>query len=369
MINLTNSGVNRILPKSQWGPEIKPLELTDETYKILVAAMENILRRLLTSLNYDSITNFMQFHDYTQNVDVADSSVYELYQRFRPTIYRPSSTCVGLTLELLRRWQCLRFIFPGLIWAMAPLSCEESGPNIQHDAKITSGAHELYIPDKEHLLAGVHVRLHTRAGLLLSDPGYHVARIVTVMLDKEHPHTGEFQQVNEQGSRKFYEYTFCDTNSGYVLWQEQDYRPNGLKISDALIYANRPYCDGITFSEKRNIIYKFKSIVRRSHTGLTLAGMSFCLNPIFSKAKFSIFVQDRDNENKRLRKRISFKRFLHTSTINKQVKQCIDICNKQLQLPKGKLFSIICQLAKILSDENFVRSCLLMSYYIQECSI
>ncbi|XP_022832932.1 uncharacterized protein LOC111360879 isoform X1 [Spodoptera litura] len=81
IINWTNSRVNRPLPKSQWGPKLKPLELTNESYRELVASMENILRRLLISVNYDSISNFLEFHNYTQNVNTS-SSVYEAYQSF-----------------------------------------------------------------------------------------------------------------------------------------------------------------------------------------------------------------------------------------------------------------------------------------------
>ncbi|KAH9630367.1 hypothetical protein HF086_004500 [Spodoptera exigua] len=189
MINWTNSRVNRPLPKCQWGPQIKPIELNNDTYLELVASMENILRRLLISLSYDSISNFLEFHNFSQNTNT-NSSLYEVYQSFTPVIYRSSSTCVGLTLELLRRWRCLSFTFPELVWAMAPLSCEESAPGVLADAEGTTGPHQLLVPDKEHLMAGVQITIHKRPGLLLGDPGYHVARIITVMVDEQHPHTG-----------------------------------------------------------------------------------------------------------------------------------------------------------------------------------
>jgi hypothetical protein len=45
--------------------------------------------------------------------------------------------------------------------------------------------------EKEHVLVALRVEVAGRPGTLLLDPGYHVARAITVMSDSLYPHTGE----------------------------------------------------------------------------------------------------------------------------------------------------------------------------------
>jgi hypothetical protein len=45
--------------------------------------------------------------------------------------------------------------------------------------------------EKEHVLVALHVKVAGRPGILLLDPGYHIARVITVMADNLYPHTGE----------------------------------------------------------------------------------------------------------------------------------------------------------------------------------
>jgi hypothetical protein len=45
--------------------------------------------------------------------------------------------------------------------------------------------------EKEHVLVAMHVEVAGRPGTLLLDPGYHIARVITVMADNQYPHTGE----------------------------------------------------------------------------------------------------------------------------------------------------------------------------------
>jgi hypothetical protein len=45
--------------------------------------------------------------------------------------------------------------------------------------------------EKEHVLVAMRVEVAGRPGTLLLDPGYHIARVITVMADNFYPHTGE----------------------------------------------------------------------------------------------------------------------------------------------------------------------------------
>ena len=44
--------------------------------------------------------------------------------------------------------------------------------------------------EKEHVLIALKIIIGNRPGVLLLDPGYHVARVITVMADHVYPHTG-----------------------------------------------------------------------------------------------------------------------------------------------------------------------------------
>lgn len=68
-------------------------------------------------------------------------------------------------------------------------SCEE---NVEALAEyVTNGRFlDAYAVEKEHVLLALKFDLGGRQGILLSDPGYHIGRVVTVMMDKAYPHTG-----------------------------------------------------------------------------------------------------------------------------------------------------------------------------------
>lgn len=44
--------------------------------------------------------------------------------------------------------------------------------------------------EKEHVVVALNIDLNGRMGVLILDPGYHVANPVVVMKDGNHPHTG-----------------------------------------------------------------------------------------------------------------------------------------------------------------------------------
>lgn len=93
-------------------------------------------------------------------------------------------TCVGLALELLRR---LTVLDRGLTRFAYIASCEELVEQIPlytkyEPSKITT--------EKEHVLVALKFRVGSRNGVLLLDPGYHIARVITVMEDSKYPHTG-----------------------------------------------------------------------------------------------------------------------------------------------------------------------------------
>jgi hypothetical protein len=114
-----------------------------------------------------------------------------VYEKYSPPIRARKHTCVGLGLELIRLWRCLNKEFPGFAGATALLSCEEAVVDINGYVSRGDSPANVVAAEKEHVMVGVQIRLDGRPGLLLADPGYHVPRIVTVMVDRAYPHTGK----------------------------------------------------------------------------------------------------------------------------------------------------------------------------------
>lgn len=120
---------------------------------------------------------------------MAQRPLYAVYRQYAPPIRNKKHTCVGLGLELMRRWRALERQFPGCGAATALVSCEEAVVEVR-EYVAREGPHLLLTAEKEHAMVCVRVLVDGRPGALLADPGYHVPRIVTVMLDRQYPHTG-----------------------------------------------------------------------------------------------------------------------------------------------------------------------------------
>lgn len=57
--------------------------------------------------------------------------------------------------------------------------------------------------EKEHCLMCMRFEFNGRSGVLLCDPGYHVARVVTVMDDRAYPHTGKSTTYTQKQRQLF----------------------------------------------------------------------------------------------------------------------------------------------------------------------
>jgi hypothetical protein len=56
------------------------------------------------------------------------------------------------------------------------------------------GLPDQWMVDKEHVVVYFKFILDGRLGYAVMDQGYHVARVVTVMIDGQYPHTGKNKQ-------------------------------------------------------------------------------------------------------------------------------------------------------------------------------
>lgn len=268
------------------------------------------------------------------------------YRKYQPLITDEHYTCVGLGLLLLCRLNDLNERYPGLASSLYLTSCEEVSSS--HRLKLffgriasiriidernkyircflsqTIGDIASYVGgspaekgEKEHVLVCLKIKIGERCGFMLLDPGYHIARVVTVMADKLYPHTGWFTQVDEPNCKKMYNYCLCADDPNYIEWHERVTRPGALETTQvALIYVARPYITAIDVTERRNLVYNHKSLIARDTKGHITAGIYFpvVLDPDNTQT-FTIFHQ---NANRKKRVKMAFNKFYSTSEVREK---------------------------------------------------
>lgn len=178
------------LPPPRWGAPRPALHLTLQKYEELVAKAEALLSRLVVSENYDSVNNFLSLFD--AYMASPDQTLAEYYPKYSPPIRAHKHTCVGLAMEVMKRLKVLENDFPGITKAMMLVSCDENIESLEDYTTSSPGPQEFLIEtEKDHVMLAINVRVGGRPGIFLSDLGYHISRVVTVMADRCYPHTGE----------------------------------------------------------------------------------------------------------------------------------------------------------------------------------
>ncbi|XP_014480694.1 PREDICTED: uncharacterized protein LOC106747570, partial [Dinoponera quadriceps] len=341
------------LPLPVWAHYASPVltVYTVEQYEELAGSVELETQRLLREHRYNTVGNFLRFYkDYSTS---GESVLERFYRKYQPLITDEHYTCVGLGFELLRRLTDLDERYPGLASSLYLTSCEETIGDI---ASYVGGPPAADSGEKEHVLVCLKIKIGERCGFMLLDPGYHIARVVTVMADKLYPHTGWFTQVDEPNCRKTYNYCLCADDPDYIEWHERVTRPGALETTQvALIYVARPYLTAIDVTERRNLVYNHKSLIARDTKGHTTAGIYFPVVLDRDNAQtFTIFHQTTTNRKKRVK--MEFKKFYCTSEIrlNAEEMEIITECARQLNIPEDNLTSMICALATVMSDTSFV---------------
>lgn len=166
--------------------------------------------------------------------------------------------------------------------------------------------------EKEHVLVCLKIEIGQRRGVMLLDPGYHVARVITVMADKLYPHTGWFTQSDDPTCKKEYNYCLCADDPDYVEWHERKTGPGALERTQvALIYVARPYLTAIDVTERRNLVYNQRSLLARDTKGHVTAGIYFpVVLDMDNMQTFTIFYQ---TGNGKKRVKMEFNKFFNGS--------------------------------------------------------
>ncbi|EFN76835.1 hypothetical protein EAI_16481 [Harpegnathos saltator] len=308
------------------------------------------------------VYNIVSANRFYRDYSISGESVLDnFYRTYQPIITDEHYTCVGLGFELLRRLTDLDERYPGLAKSLYLTSCEETIGNV---ASYVGGPPAPASGEKEHVLVCLRIKIGERCGFMLLDPGYHIARVVTVMADKLYPHTGWFTQIEEPNCTKLYNYYPCTEDPDYIEWHERVTRPGAFETAQvALIYVARPYLTAIDVTERRNLVYNHKSLIARDTKGHTIAGIYFPVVLDRDNATFTIFHQ---TANRKKRVKMAFNKFQRTSEIrpNAEEMEIVAECARQLEIPPDELESIISALARIMSDTSFVTQLLTINQHI-----
>lgn len=233
-----------------------------------------------------------------------------VYYRYSPPITSEHYNCVGLALELWNRLTIsLEKKYPGIGNHICVVSCEEdidSTPSYVGYNVHESGCYRL---EKEHALMCLKVEFRGRVATLLCDPGYHVSRVVAITSDGAYPNTGNeyyskhcfnfqwniillgwFVQSEENGITKEYNYSFVASDKNFVEWKERTTSNGKEKHFTGVIYVGRPFLTAVDVTERRNLVYNFRSILSRDQKGHLIAGVYFKV--ALNNDEFTIFYQN-----------------------------------------------------------------------------
>lgn len=141
----------------------------------------------------------------------------------------------------------------------------------------------------------------------------------------------------------------------YIQWLDRELRPGKTRthtgietISESVIYIAKPYLTPIHVTERRNLVYNFRSLLARDTKGHLIAGMYF---PIKDNATCVLFYQD-GNEKPRIRLPL-------TNSIRDQAQmEAIQRVGLQLGLPDGQMELILDKICTIMNDKDYIKQIL-----------
>ena len=119
--------------------------------------------------------------------------------------------------------------------------------------------------------------------------------------------------------------------------------------SENIIYVARPYATPVQVTERRNLVYNFRSFLARDTKGHLVAGLYF---PIKENVKPVLFYQ-----NGRIKEKFNISLIVSCER-EKFERDIINHCNVKMGLSPGTLEIILNKISIILSDHNFVQQVL-----------
>ncbi|GIX69726.1 uncharacterized protein CEXT_62311 [Caerostris extrusa] len=305
------------LPEPQWGSEPDYLEFSSQvTLEFFLEELRDILASELESHSYNTVGSFLEFYDdfSRQSLPLCD-----FYRGYNAKILPESMSCVGLGCSLMEHMKSVMGnCYPEMKSALFLASCEEMVSEI--DIYTSSSPPSQSFSVKEHVLVVLKIRMEGRDGYILLDPGYHVNIPVIVMSDGLFPNTGWFLLSNTAKSKKEYNYSCVGS---YIEWQVKETRCGKVNSWSNLIYVGRKFLNYINVSEKRNLVFNFRTIVKRDKKQ-PVAGL-YC--NLEGDERFTFFFHDESCE--RVEVKIPFDYF-QGSRENNHFECAISTCAAQI---------------------------------------
>jgi hypothetical protein len=358
--------IDHPLPLPAWSPRTKETIVIKKLwqYEDLVAQIEVLLHRMLEETHYDTVHNFLDFRKSYRASSTKDLKTF--FQNYVPPINRRHHMCVSLAMEIVHRISQVR---PELVDKLYLVSCEEAVDSTRsyiencEERKIDNARYTL---EKEHALVVMKIQVAGRDGMLVLDPGYHVARAVTVMKDQCYPHTGWFTQSDETHCKREYCYNISPHSDNFIEWAERMTRGGKETHEVSLVYVERPYQTAIDVTVRRNLVYNFRSLLARDAKGRVCAGLYFPVNANSSEAQMTLFYDGPNDSNVKVKQKIGT--FKDVEKIPDSVKAHIEQLAPQLQFDTETLVNILHDIAEVIYDENFVKQVLAIEDLITEIS-
>uniref|UniRef100_A0A336K7X1 CSON000982 protein n=1 Tax=Culicoides sonorensis TaxID=179676 RepID=A0A336K7X1_CULSO len=354
------------LPLPKWKAESKKV-LTVENiwqYEDMVALFELLLQRMIEETHYDTVHNFLEFYQSYKKSNT--KSLRRFFKNYVPPVNRRHHMCVSLGMEIISR---ISEVYPEIAELFYLVSCEEAVEDVPsyidncEEERIEMAAFSL---EKEHVLVAMKINVAGRDGILILDPGYHVARAVTIMKDQVYPHTGWFTQSDEPACKREYLYVFNPNSDSFIEWRERTLRAGKSKLETSLVFVERPYMTAIDVTVRRNLVYNFRSLLSRNGKGRVCAGIYFPIANNTTDAYLTIFYDTANGQS--IKSKQLFTIFNDTSRIPGSVMQHLQCLAPQLRLELDELIALLKLAADCMSDFDFVKHLLHINDDIGEMS-
>lgn len=345
------------MPLPEWGCERPEYHFSsEEHYQRFYNLVSHHLEQNITEHCYDTLSNFLTFaHEYMEAREEYPSMA-EFFRDYDPPVLQNRYTCVGLSADLVSRLAALEDCYPGIKDAMYQVSCEEEVEYVEAYCSVPQPP--VNTCEKEHVLVCVRFHIGDRPGLMLLDPGYHVAQPVTVMEDRMAPHSPPIVASTRGRSHKTYEYSLSD-NGAFVVWKVEESKAIGIlphRVHQSLIHVSRPYLSTVDVAERRNLVYLFKTLLARNCFGHLTAGVYFPIRPV-DQVNITLFYQEDPEKETTCDTKIPLSYFLDTTSDKWTTKSTWETTLKHvakgLCWPVEELQSALHLTAKLLNDHQF----------------
>lgn len=357
---------------------------------------------MLEETHYNTVNNFVDFHaayrrQSNRNIvlnPAADTDLRPFYKGYVPPINRRHHMCVSLAMEIVGR---IGAESPQLAQHFYIVSCEEAVeatvPYVQHCLDVGM-ENEVASLEKEHALIAMRITVAGREGLMIIDPGYHVARAVTVMRDQCYPHTGWFTQSEESHLKREYCYKIggaAGVSSGgageFVEWSERTTRAGVETQEVSLVYVGQPYRTAVDVTVRRNLVYNFRwasgifslyfwfsdsnpklsrSLLSRDAKGRVCAGIYFPVSTAGADGQLTLFYDGANEQSVKVKQK--FGAFRDEKLLGVALHAHLDQLAAQLRMTGDDLTLLLRSLHDVMVDQSFVKQVLAINEEITDMS-